>query len=245
MWKEILKKYPEYVNTCSLFDLKDKSISFVRSSKYIKNLNIKEDVIILAPKSMKTELSSFDVKIEFVDYVDYIFTMIHNYLNKDRISPENVIGHNCNIHPTAVIGVDGMHVIKDLEGKRIQLKHMGNVVIEDDVMILALTTLQKAVFGSTIIKKGAMIDSHVNIGHNSCIGENTVLASGAIVGGSVFLGKNCMVGLRSVIRNGITICDDVIIGMGSVVTANITKSGFYKGSPAIYFKEYDKNWSFI
>jgi len=100
------------------------------------------------------------------------------------------------------------------------------------------------VFGSTIIKKGAKIDSHVNIGHNSYIGKNTVIALGSILGGSTIIGKNCMVGLGAIIRNGTSICDNVIIGQGSNVVSDIKEPGIYMGSPAKLFKPYDKDWNF-
>jgi UDP-3-O-[3-hydroxymyristoyl] glucosamine N-acyltransferase len=124
------------------------------------------------------------------------------------------------------------------------MKHIGNVVIEDNVMILALTTIQKGIFGSTIISQGVKIDSHVNIGHNSYIGESTAIALGSIVGGSCTIGRNCMLGLGCIIRNGTKICDNVIIGQGSNVVSNIDKPGIYMGSPAKFYKDYDINWNY-
>jgi acetyltransferase-like isoleucine patch superfamily enzyme len=241
MYKEIMDKYPYYKNTCPINDLKDKCITFIRSKKYL-NLNANKDVVVLVPKDLDDLPDGWHY--EFVDNVDYIFTMVHNTLYKDKPPLRNVIGRNCFIHPTAVLDVEGMHVTKAPNGSRIQLKHMGNIVIEDDVMILALATLQRAVFGSTTIERGVKIDSHVNIGHNSFIGQDSVVALGAILGGSVKLGKNCMVGLGAVIRNGVTICDNVIIGMGSIVVSDITESGIYMGSPAKFFKPYSKEWNF-
>ncbi len=244
MWKDIMFKYPDYMNTCPLENLEDKCFTFIRSKKYISKIKDKKDVVIIAPNRMKSDISHFDFKFEFVEHVDFIFTSIHNNLYEFKNPTKNSIGKNCRIDNTAIIGVEGMHVTITPDNKRLQIKHMGNVIIEDDVMILALTTIQRAVFGSTILKTGVMIDSHVNIGHNSYIGENTVLAFGAIVGGSVTLGKNCMIGLGAILRNGINICDNVIIGMGSLVVRDITEPGIYKGSPAKFYKPYDKSWNF-
>jgi UDP-3-O-[3-hydroxymyristoyl] glucosamine N-acyltransferase len=170
--------------------------------------------------------------------------MIHNTLHKNTIPLPNIIGKNCFIHPTAVLDVEGMHVTKSPDGSRIQIKHLGNVVLEDDISVFALSTLQRAVFGSTIIKRGVKIDSHVNIGHNSYIGEDSVIALGAIIGGSVKIGRSCMIGLGVTIRNGVSICDNVIVGMGSNVVSNITDSGIYMGSPAKFYKSYSEGWNF-
>ncbi len=124
------------------------------------------------------------------------------------------------------------------------MKHIGNVILKDDVSIFALSTIQRGVFGSTIIERGVKIDSHVNIGHNSHIGQDSVIALGAILGGSTTIGKNCMIGLGAIIKNGISICDDVIIGQGSNVVSYIIEPGIYMGNPAKLFKSYDKEWNF-
>ena len=53
-----------------------------------------------------------------------------------------------------------------------------------------------------------------------------------------------MIGIGVLIRNGITICDDVIIGQGTNVISDITVPGIYMGSPAKFYKDYNKNWNF-
>ena len=241
MYKTIIEKYPEYKSTCPVNNLQDKCITFIRHPKYL-SLKDKKDVVILVPKSMSDLPEGWTY--EYVDNVDYIFTMIHNTLNGKRTPDDNIIGKNCFIHPSAVLDVEGMHSCKTPDGRMIQLKHLGNVILEDDVMILALATIQRAVFGSTIIKCGVKIDSHVNIGHNSIIGENSVITLGSILGGSTTIGKNCMIGLGSIIRNGTTICDNVIVGQGSNVVTDITEPGIYMGSPAKFYKSYSREWNF-
>lgn len=241
MYNDIILKYPEYIDTCSVNDLRDGCITFIRSTKYL-NLNKHKDVVVLVPKGMTGLPSGW--RYEFVDYVDYVFTMVHNTLYKDTDPKENIIGENCFIHPTAVLDVEGMHVTKAPHGSRVQLKHIGNVVLEDNVMVLALATIQRAGLGSTVIKRGVKIDSQVNIGHNSYIGEDTVITLGAILGGSTTVGKNCMIGLGAIIRNGTSICDNVIIGQSSNVVSDITEPGIYIGSPAKLFKPYREDWNF-
>jgi len=239
---DIIAKYPDYKSTCPANDLHDGCITFIRNINH-SSLGKHKDVIIIVPKGT-ANLIPEGWNYEFVDHVDYTFAMIHNELNKTTNPKKNIIGKNCYIHPTAILDVEGMHVSKAPNGSRVQLKHIGNVTIEDNVMILALATIQRVVFGSTIIKKGAKIDSHVNIGHNSYIGKNTVIALGSILGGSTIIGKNCMVGLGAIIRNGTSICDNVIIGQGSNVVSDIKEPGIYMGSPAKLFKPYDKDWNF-
>jgi len=251
MYRKIIKKYPAHTGTCPLENLRDGCITFVRDINALSLLIdvFVKDVVVLAPLDFKMYDNDFlsvfkNYKFEFVDNVDYVFTMVHNELNRCMEPKANIIGDNCWIHPMAVVGVEGTHTCKAPDGKRIQLRHMGNVVLCDNVEILAFATIQRGVFNSTILKSGVKIDSHVNIGHNSVIGKNSVLALGAIVGGSVKLGENCMVGLGAILRNGIKICDDVIIGMGSNVVKDIDEPGIYMGNPAKYFKPYENDWNF-
>jgi len=237
----IINKYPEYKKTCAINDLKDGCITFIRNKKHSNWVYVK-DVIILIPK--KTTGLPLGWQYEVVDNVDYTFTMIHNILWKNVSPQENIIGKNCFIHKTAILDVEGIHYTKAPDGSRVQMKHIGNIEIKDNVSIFALATIQRGIFGSTILSKGVKIDSHVNIGHNSYIGKNSVIALGATIGGSVTLGKNCMVGLGAIIRNGINICSNVIIGQGSNVVSDITKPGIYIGNPAKIFKPYNKEWNF-
>jgi acetyltransferase-like isoleucine patch superfamily enzyme len=248
MHKQLIKKYPDYINTCSIKNLEDFSFTFIRSKKYL-DLLIESDyqnVIILVPKEFEDIKLPDYWKFEYVDNVDFIFTVIHNTLwrNKRTYPPKNIIGHNCYIHPTAVLDVEGLHVAKSTDGVRIQMKHISNVILEDSVSILALATIQRGIFDPTILSQGVKIDSHVNIGHNSYIGENTTIALGSIIGGSCFIGSNCMIGLGCIIRNGISICNNVIIGQGSNVVKDIDKPGIYMGSPAKFYKEFDNNWNY-
>jgi UDP-3-O-[3-hydroxymyristoyl] glucosamine N-acyltransferase len=116
---------------------------------------------------------------------------------------------------------------------------MGNVVIEDDVDIEALTVVHRAGMTSTVLKKGVKICVKCNIAHNCIIGENTFIASGALIGGGTVIGKNCYVWQGAIIRDNISICDNVIIGSGSMVMQKIENSGVYFGTPARYIKPYD------
>ncbi len=58
------------------------------------------------------------------------------------------------IHAGTVIGSDGFGYAHTKMGEHIKLYQNGNVIIEDDVEIGANTTVDCAVFGSTIIKQG-------------------------------------------------------------------------------------------
>ena len=239
-----------YTSTCSIFNLKDNGISFIRREAYLDILlNTDKKLLVVAPKEFMTSnmVKNIQSNVEFlwVDRViiDYTFFKIHNEMYADFTPPECIIGRNCIIHETAVMDVDGIKLANCPNGSKIKFKHTGNIIIEDDVEIGPLCVIHRATMDSTIIRKGVRIGSKVNVGHNAIIGENTVIASGAILAGSNY-GRHCWIGLNSVINQGLTICDNVVIGSGAVVIKDIIKSGIYVGNPARYLKPVEKGWNF-
>ena len=87
-----------------------------------------------------------------------------------------VIGDNCILHAGAVIGADGFGFSKQ-EGIYHKIPQIGNVVLEEEVEVGANTTIDRAVMGSTIIRKGVKLDNLIQIAHNCEIGRNTVMAA--------------------------------------------------------------------
>ena len=94
------------------------------------------------------------------------------------------IGEDCMIHPNvtildgtrignrvvvqsgAVIGGDGFGFAPDEAGRHVKIPQSGIVQIDDDVEVGANTTVDRATFGKTWIKRGAKIDNLVMIAHN-------------------------------------------------------------------------------
>ncbi len=70
-----------------------------------------------------------------------------------------VLGNNVMIHSGSVVGSDGFGYAHTKTGEHIKLYQNGNVIIEHDVEIGANTTIDCAVFGSTLIKHGSKIDN--------------------------------------------------------------------------------------
>lgn len=132
------------------------------------------------------------------------------------------IGNNVIIHANTVIGADAFYYKKrpELFDKMISC---GSVVIEDDVEIGALCTIDKGVSGITRIGAGTKIDNHVQIGHDTVVGKMCLFASGVGVAGVVTIGDGVtlwgQVGVRS----------DVKLGSGSVLLA---QSGLAEDVPA-------------
>lgn len=142
------------------------------------------------------------------------------------------IGSNCIIHSGAVIGSDGFGYIENkTDGSYDKVPQLGNVLIEDFVEIGANSTIDRALIGSTTIRRGTKIDNLVHIAHNCEIGENTGIAAQAGVSGSVTTGKRNRFGGQVGIAGHLDIPDDVTILAQSGVSKSIPKSGVYFGSP--------------
>jgi UDP-3-O-[3-hydroxymyristoyl] glucosamine N-acyltransferase len=144
------------------------------------------------------------------------------------------IGSNCIIHANTTVGSDGFGFATNKMGEHKKIYQNGNVIVEDDVEIGSSTTIDRAAFGSTIIKKGSRIDNLVQIGHNCIIGEGSVIVSQAGLSGSSRLGRNVVMGGQSATAGHLEIAPFTTIAARGGVTKSIKESGkTYAGFPLI------------
>lgn len=146
---------------------------------------------------------------------------------------ENCILGNKNIlQPGAVIGSCGFGYTTNANGEHSLLKQLGNVILEDDVHIGANTTIDRARFKSTIIKKGTKIDNLVQIGHQVIIGEHSLLVAQVGIAGSTKVGNNVVMGGKTGVSGHINICSKTVFMACSAISKSITEPGIYGGIPA-------------
>ena len=151
------------------------------------------------------------------------------------------IGSDCIIHANTVIGADGFGFATNNRGEHKKIYQNGNVVIEDDVEIGANVCVDRAVFGTTLIKKGVRIDNLVQIGHNCEIGEYSVFVAQSGSAGSTKLGRNVVVGGQSAFAGHLEIAPFSTFAARSGVTHNIKESGkTYGGFPLLEQREWLK-----
>lgn len=144
-----------------------------------------------------------------------------------------VVGKDCILHAGVVVGSDGFGFEPDAKGVNQKLPQIGNVIIEDDVEIGANTTVDRAMMGSTIIRRNAKLDNLVQVAHNVEIGESTFMCAQVGVAGSTKVGGHCILAGQVGVAGHITIADNCIFGAQSGIANNVKKSGIYQGSPAI------------
>ncbi|MRI58221.1 MAG: UDP-3-O-(3-hydroxymyristoyl)glucosamine N-acyltransferase [Epsilonproteobacteria bacterium] len=151
-----------------------------------------------------------------------------------------VIGKNCIIHAGTVIGSDGYGFAHTRDGRHIKIYQNGNVIIEDDVEIGANCTIDRAVFGSTVIKRGTKLDNLIQIAHNCEIGENVLMASQVGISGSSKLGRNVVMGGQSGTAGHLEIGDFAVIAARGGVTKSIPGKKTYAGFPLMEHKQWLK-----
>ena len=144
-----------------------------------------------------------------------------------------IIGADCVLHAGVVVGSDGFGFEPDAQGVNQKIPQIGNVIIEDDVEIGANTTIDRAMMGSTIIRKNAKIDNLVQIAHNVEVGESTFLCAQVGIAGSTKVGKHCILAGQVGAAGHIEIADNCIFGAQTGIPGNIRKPGQYMGYPAI------------
>ncbi|UCM99236.1 UDP-3-O-(3-hydroxymyristoyl)glucosamine N-acyltransferase [Sulfurimonas sp. SWIR-19] len=151
------------------------------------------------------------------------------------------IGNECIIHANTVIGSDGFGFATNEKGEHKKIYQNGNVVVEDDVEIGSNTSIDRAVFGSTLIKKGTRIDNLVQIGHNCEIGEYSVMVSQSGLAGSTKLGRNVVMGGQAAAAGHLEVAPFSTFAARSGITNSIKEPGkTYAGFPLMGHRQWLK-----
>ena len=144
-----------------------------------------------------------------------------------------IVGKDCILHAGVVVGSDGFGFEPDAKGVNQKLPQIGNVIIEDDVEIGANTTVDRAMMGSTIIRRNTKIDNLVQVAHNVEVGESTFLCAQVGIAGSTKVGAHCILAGQVGVAGHIEVTDNCVFGAQSGIAGSVRKAGMYQGSPAI------------
>ncbi len=163
-----------------------------------------------------------------------------------RIFPNVTIRERCTLgnrvilHSGVVIGADGFgYEFRD--GAHQKIPQTGIVQIDDDVEIGANSTVDRARFGRTWIRKGTKIDNLVQIAHNVTIGENSILCAQVGISGSTRIGNFVTLAGKVGVNGHIEVGDGVIIGAMSGVPKSVKPGAVVIGAPARPIRDYKIN----
>lgn len=158
-----------------------------------------------------------------------------------RVLDRCVIGQRCTLQSGAIVGSDGFGFAPKEDGTYAKVPQTGNVVIEDNCDIGALTTIDRATLGSTILRQGCKLDNLIQVAHNVVIGEATVIAAQTGIAGSTNIGARCMIGGQVGIGGHLTVAAGSKIAAKSGVSASLIQEGLtYQGNPAVPVKQFQK-----
>lgn len=152
------------------------------------------------------------------------------------IYDNTVIGNNVTIHAGSVLGADAFYY-KNRPEKFDKLLSTGNVVIEDDVDIGSLCTIDRGVTASTTIGQGTKLDNQVHVGHDTIIGKRCLIASQVGIAGCVLIEDFVTVWGQVGITSGVTIGEKAVISAQSGVSKSLEGYKSYFGTPADDFRK--------
>ena len=142
------------------------------------------------------------------------------------------IGHRVILQNGAVIGGDGFGFAKRADGTHYKIVQSGRTVIEDDVEVQSLTSVDRATVGETRVKRGAKIDSLVQVGHACVVGEDNIICAQAGLAGSSILERNVLLAGQAGISGHLTIHDNAVVYAQSGVGGDVEAGARISGSPA-------------
>jgi UDP-3-O-[3-hydroxymyristoyl] glucosamine N-acyltransferase len=167
-----------------------------------------------------------------------------NVVIEDRviINSNVTIKKNSIIRSGSIIGGTGFE-FKKQNNDYFLVKHLGSVIIDEDVEIQHNCVVDKAIYpyDSTIIGKNTKIDNFVHIAHAVKLGKSVLVAAGVIIAGRTKIGDNCWIGPGAVISNGIIIKQNSRVNLGAVVINNLKENSSVSGNFAINHEQLLKN----
>jgi UDP-3-O-[3-hydroxymyristoyl] glucosamine N-acyltransferase len=142
------------------------------------------------------------------------------------------VGDRVILQNGVVVGGDGFGFAKRSDGSHHKIVQSGRTVIESDVEIQSLTSVDRATVGETRVKRGAKIDSLVQIGHACVVGEDNIVCAQTGLAGSSILEKNVLLAGQVGISGHLTIHEGAIVYAQSGIGGDVAKNGRVSGSPA-------------
>ncbi|MFS4415242.1 UDP-3-O-(3-hydroxymyristoyl)glucosamine N-acyltransferase [Maribacter sp. 2307ULW6-5] len=166
-----------------------------------------------------------------------VFIGNHVVIGKDCLIHANVVlndhtvlGDRVIVHAGSVLGGDAFYY-KNRPSGHDKLLSAGRVVIEDDVEIGALCTIDKGIGGDTTIGAGTKLDNQVHVGHDTRIGKKCLIASQTGIAGCVVIEDEVILWGQVGTNSGITIGKKAVVMGQTGVTKSVKGGTSYFGTP--------------
>ena len=142
------------------------------------------------------------------------------------------VGDRVTLQNGVVVGGDGFGFAKRADGSHHKIVQSGITVIEDDVEIQTLTSVDRATVGETRVRRGAKIDSLVQVGHACVVGENNIICAQTGLAGSSILERDVLLAGQVGISGHLTIHESAVVYAQSGVGGDVKAGSVISGSPA-------------
>lgn len=143
-----------------------------------------------------------------------------------RIGDRVILGNG------VVVGGDGFGFAHRPDGTHYKIVQSGPTVIEDDVEIQSLCSIDRATVGETRVKRGAKIDSLVQVGHACVVGENNILCAQVGLAGSSVLEKNVLLAGQAGVSGHLTVHEGAVVYAQAGIGGDVEPGATVAGSPA-------------
>jgi UDP-3-O-[3-hydroxymyristoyl] glucosamine N-acyltransferase len=148
------------------------------------------------------------------------------------------IGNRVTLQNGVVVGGDGFGFAKRADNTHEKIVQSGVTILEDDVEVQTLTSVDRATVGETRVKRGAKIDSLVQIGHACTVGEDNIICAQTGLAGSTVLERNVLLAGQVGSSGHLTVHEGAIVYAQSGIGGDVEAGGRISGSPAFAANEW-------
>jgi UDP-3-O-[3-hydroxymyristoyl] glucosamine N-acyltransferase len=148
------------------------------------------------------------------------------------------IGNRVILQNGVVVGGDGFGFARRADGVQVKIVQSGVTILEDDVEVQSLTSVDRATVGETRIRRGAKIDSLVQIGHACTVGEDNIICAQTGLAGSTVLERNVVLAGQVGSSGHLTVHEGAVVYAQSGIGGDVEKGARISGSPAFAANEW-------
>jgi UDP-3-O-[3-hydroxymyristoyl] glucosamine N-acyltransferase len=149
------------------------------------------------------------------------------------IYPRVRIGARVMVGASAVVGRPGFGFAAGPGGAMARIPQLGGVLVEDDVEIGPLATVDAGTLAPTILRRGTRLDAQVHVGHNACLGPSAMVAAQTGFAGSVEIGAGVKVGGQAGVADHVRVGSGASIAAKSGVIGDVPPGQVVAGYPAV------------
>lgn len=143
------------------------------------------------------------------------------------------VGSRVSVGAGAVLGRAGFGWVTGPDGQVCRMPQLGGVVVEDDVELGPLVTVDAGTLHPTRLGRGSKIDAHVHIGHNVQVGAGVMVAAQAGFAGSARIGAGVLVGGQVGVADHVRVGDGARLAAKAGVIGDVAPGATVAGYPAV------------